>query len=389
MTRRNDGSRSFAGTRESVEAGLRLIALGFLAHLTIPAVVAGQAPRWEVDISGSRIEFDTATALNAPSLATLAEWQRPALFGRVRASLTGFEGAGWSMQGRGDLAGWLSPLGVSNPLRFELAGALGGSRHSSGFDTFLTRGDVRLHVRGRSFGLWGGAGLATARSSFDSASVRGFVPQAGVWAQDGSVRATLTYLHTRLSGETYPEANVSVAISRGVLDLTLYGGYRRSPVGGEEVDETWGGVATALWIRPRLALTLSGGEYAADLLQSLPGGQFLSVGIRLTPRRSRPVPVTAAAPIVYSPEAARTGSIGFRVEGATQVEIAADWNGWQLTPLVRDGSSRWIVPVRLEPGVYRFNLLVDGERWVVPDEVAQIDDGFGDSVGLLIISERD
>jgi len=292
------------------------------------------------------------------------------------------------MQGRGDLAGWLSPLGVRHPLRFELAGALGGSRHSSGFDAFLTRGDARFHLRARSFGAWGGAGLAVARNSFDSRSVSGFVPQAGLWAQGGAVRATLTYLHPRLSGEAYPETHASVAISQGALDLTVYGGHRRSPLDGEGLAETWGGVAAALWVHPRAALTLSGGKYASDLFQGLPGGQFVSIGIRLTPRRSRPVPLTAPAPIVYSPEAARAGSIEFRVEGATRVEIAADWNGWQLTPLVRNGPGRWIVPVDLVPGVYRFNLLVDGERWIVPVEVAQIDDGFGDRVGLLIIADR-
>jgi hypothetical protein len=68
------------------------------------------------------------------------------------------------------------------------------------------------------------------------------------------------------------------------------------------------------------------------------------------------------------------------------VEIAGDWNGWQPAPISRDGSGRWMVPAHLEPGVYRFNLRVDGARWIVPEGVAQIEDGFGDRVGLLIIS---
>jgi hypothetical protein len=354
-----------------------------------PCIAAAQAPRWEVDLSGSRIEYDTAAALNAPSLSTLAEWLRPSLFGRVSASVTGFEGAGWSMQGRGDLAGWLSPLGAPSPLRFELAGTAGGSRHSSGFDSHLLRGDARLHLRGRAVGVWGGASLASARNSFDAASVTGVVPSAGAWVQTGPVRATVGYLHTRLSGETYPEVNGAVALSRGALDLTVYGGHRRSPFDGQGLDETWAGAAAAIWVHSNAAVTFSGGSYSADLFQGLPSGQFFSVGIRLTPRRSRPVPITAPAPIVYTPEAARAGSIGFRVQGASRVEIAGDWNGWQPTPLSRDASGRWLVPADLAPGVYRFNLRVDGERWIVPEGVAEIDDGFGDRVGLLIISDQE
>ena len=96
----------------------------------------------------------------------------------------------------------------------------------------------------------------------------------------------------------------------------------------------------------------------------------------------------ARAPIVYAPEAARAGSIGFEVDGARQVEIAGDWNGWERVPLSQDATGRWIVPVGLAPGVYRFNLRADGERWIVPEGVPQIDDGYGGRVGLLIISNQ-
>jgi hypothetical protein len=69
------------------------------------------------------------------------------------------------------------------------------------------------------------------------------------------------------------------------------------------------------------------------------------------------------------------------------VEIAGDWNDWQLEPLVRDASGDWPVPPGLGPGVYRFNLRVDGERWIVPEGVPEVEGGYGDRVGLLIISE--
>ncbi len=370
-------------------AGLRILLLAaFVLPIGVLNPVKGwaQAPRWEIDVSASRMEFDTMAALNAPSISTLAEWQRSSLFGRLSGSMTGFQSSGWSAQGRGDLAGWLSPFGVLNPVKLELAGTAGGSRHSAGFNSLIARADARLHVRGRSVGAWAGASLASARNSFDTVSVTGVVPSAGLWAQSGPIRATLSYRHTRVSGETYPEADLAVSLSRGLIDLTVYGGLRQSPFEGLELDESWAGVTAAIWVHPRAALVFSGGQYSSDLFQGLPGGQFVSLGIRVTPRRVRPIPISARAPIVYTPEAARLGSIGFEVDGARQVEIAGDWNGWERVPLSQDATGRWIVPAGLAPGAYRFNLRVDGERWIVPEGVPQTDDGYGGRVGLLLIS---
>ena len=366
--------------------GPTLVLLLIVAAATHPASASSQAPHVELDIVASRIEYDTLAALNAPSLSLLTEWQRPSLFGRVAASATGFEGAGWSMQGRASLAGWLSPRGVRSPLRLELGGTGAASRHSRGFDAVSGRLDGRVHLVGRRGGGWVGASLAAANTSFDSASVGAFSPSVGAWLQNASVRGMISYLHTVVSGETYPEANVSLTLSRGPLDLALYGGVREWPVDAGVLDERWAGATAAFWVTPKAAFVVSGGKYSSDIVQGLPGGQFVSVGVRLTPRRYRPIPPSVTAPIVYSVDEATPGSIGFEVDGATRVEIAGDWNGWQRLELSRDGSGRWVLPIGLEPGAYRFNLLVDGERWMVPEQVPTIEDGFGDVVGLLIVS---
>lgn len=379
------GSREPRGRSE---VGIRSLILSLVALVAalLPAAGLAQASHVEMDVTGTRIEYDTIPPLNAPSLSGLAEWQQPSLYGRVSASVTGFQNAGWSVQGRGNLAGWMSPFGILSPFRLELSGAVGGARHSSGFDSFVAQGDVRLHVRGRSVGAWVGSSLASARNSFDSASVTGFVPGAGAWAQSGSVRAMVSYAHTRVEGDTYPEANLALALTRGPIDLTVYGGLRWSPLAGVGLDERWAGASGAYWLTPNAALIVSGGRYSADLLQGLPEGRFFSIGVRLTPRRARRIPASAAAPIVYSPTEARTGGIAFDVEGARRVEIAGDWNGWVPVAMTKDGSGRWLVPMPLEPGVYRFNLRVDGEKWIVPDGVPSVDDGFGGRVGLLIVS---
>jgi hypothetical protein len=352
------------------------------------APVRAQAPRLEVDLNAMRIEYDTLAPLDAPSLSALTEWLRPSMFARLSGGVTAFENAGWSLQGRGTVSGWSAPLGLLSPLRIELAGTAGGSRHSSGFDSFVAQAEARLHLRGQSVGAWAGASLAAARNSFDSAAVRGLAPAVGAWAQTGTLRGSISLLATSVDGETHPEANVALTYTRGPADLTLWAGLRRSPFAGAGLDEEWAGASASIWVTEHAALVASGGRYSADVLQGLPGGSFVSVGLKLTPRRVRPIPVSAPAPIVYSLEAARTGGVGFRLGTAERVEVAGDWNGWVPEPLTRDAAGRWVVPGTLEPGVYRFNLWVDGERWVVPEEVPSIEDGFGGRVGLLIVSEE-
>ncbi len=361
------------------------VLLASVGTLACAGQLVGQVPRLELDLSATRIEYDTLAPLDAPSVAALAEWQRPSWFGRVTGGLTTFEGGGWSVQGRGNLAWWLAPLGVLSPLRVEAGGSAGGSHHSFGFDSFVARTDFRLHLYGRSAGAWLGASLARARNSFDTASVGSLIPSLGAWAQTGSVRASLAYMRPRVSGSTHPEAHAALTLSQGRLDLTVFGGLRDSPVVG--FDERWAGVSGALWLGDHAAIVLAGGKYGADLLQALPGGEFVSIGLRLTPRRSRPIPVSAAAPIVYTTDQTRSGGLGFRVSGAARVEIAGDWNAWIPEPMRRDASGRWLLPAAVGPGVYRFNLRVDGDRWIVPEEVPSVEDGYGGRVGLLIVSE--
>ena len=363
-----------------------LLAAGLFAFT--PTVQA-QAPRLEVDLNAMRIEYDTLAPLDAPSLSALTEWLGRSTFARLSGSVTDFEGAGWSLQGRGNVAGWLAPVGLLSPVRLELAGTAGGSRHSRGFDSFVAQVDARVHLRARAAGAWAGASLATARNSFDSSAVRAVVPTMGAWAQTGGVRGSLSLLATRVAGETHPEAHAAITYTRARADMTLWAGFRRSPFEGAGLDEEWAGASASIWVSDHVALVLTGGRYSADLLQGLPGGSFLSIGLKLTPRRVRPIPISAPAPIVYSREDARAGSIGFRVEGAEAVEVAGDWNGWVPEPLSRDASGRWVMPSTVGPGVYRFNLRVDGERWVVPEEVPSIEDGFGGRVGLLIVSEQE
>ncbi|MGD8601214.1 MAG: glycogen-binding domain-containing protein [Gemmatimonadota bacterium] len=342
-----------------------------------------------MDLSASRISYDSLAPLDAPSVSLLAEWQRPSLFGRLSGGATSFRGSGWSTQGRANLAGWLSPFGILSPIRLELGAGAGGSHHSSGFDSGVASLDGRVHLVGGGAGAWGGVRLSRAKNSYDSASIGVISPEAGAWMQSGWLRGMVSYEHTRISGDSYPEASVSLTLTRGALDVSAYGGAREWPGDAGLGDELWGGVSAVYWVTSHVAVTLSGGKYAWDVVQGLPGGDFVSIGVRLTPRRSRPIPLLATAPIVYTSEDVSSGAIAFDLDGVERVEIAGDWTGWEPVPMARDVAGRWVLPAELAPGTYRFNLRIDGERWIVPEGFVTIDDGFGGTVGLLIVSDSD
>ena len=74
-----------------------------------------------------------------------------------------------------------------------------------------------------------------------------------------------------------------------------------------------------------------------------------------------------------------------RPREATSVAIAGDWNGWTAFPLRREASGRWSIELQLEPGVYKYSLLVDDQLWTIPEGAPTLPDEFGGEVGLLIV----
>jgi hypothetical protein len=188
----------------------------------------------------------------------------------------------------------------------------------------------------------------------------------------------------RLEGYWFNEAQGRASTSIGRVDLTAYLGGRRAPSAAAIPNTAWGGGTLAVWFTPQVALVLGAGTYPSDLLQTLPKGSYLSAAIRLS--RHRP-PTWAPASTGHALYAAARGAseLRFAVPGASRVDLVGDWTGWQAVPLQRAADGRWVVRVRLEPGVHRFNLVVDGQRWIAPEGSAAVDDGFGGKTSLLVV----
>jgi hypothetical protein len=150
-----------------------------------------------------------------------------------------------------------------------------------------------------------------------------------------------------------------------------------------------GSAALQYFVSPTVALEAAAGSYLSDPFQGLPRAGFVSAGVRVH-----------AARRVFAPAALRGGGrlaplvaqhrgdsvvVRFRMSGARSVAVAGDWNAWQPAALRAVGDDVWEAALVLAPGTYHFNLLVDGNDWVVPGGVAVVSDGMGGMVAVLTV----
>ncbi|MEX2155484.1 MAG: glycogen-binding domain-containing protein [Gemmatimonadales bacterium] len=333
------------------------------------------AQRWQVDLGATGVAYDTFSSVASAVVAPSVEWQRPRAYGLASGSFAAFAGAQWTAQGRGDLSLFM-------PLGFELAGSAGGSVHSTGYRTATTRGELRIHLSGRGGGVWAGGHAGTGWTSDTSDIAFAYGPSVGAWGRVGRVSALAVFVPFHFEGAWLPEANARVAGTHGRLDVLAYAGWRGATQGVNAA--FWGGASVAVWVTPRIALVAGAGTYPADLLQALPRGRYVSASIRLARRSPSVWPAPTTGRALYATERGVT-ELRFAVPGASRVAVVGDWTGWQPVLLERGADGRWVMRVTLGPGVYRFNVIVDGTRWTVPADVAAVDDGFGGQTALLVV----
>ena len=80
--------------------------------------------------------------------------------------------------------------------------------------------------------------------------------------------------------------------------------------------------------------------------------------------------------------------VQFRLEApeASRVTLAGSFNEWQPTYELREAAPGvWTALVPLDPGVYDYTFVVDGERWVPDPYAPQVDDSFGGTNSRLFL----
>ncbi|PYO86626.1 MAG: hypothetical protein DMD66_13075, partial [Gemmatimonadetes bacterium] len=115
---------------------------------------------------------------------------------------------------------------------------------------------------------------------------------------------------------------------------------------------------------------------------------FITGGVRLfaTRRALAPRVPTAAQvlqPLVAQHRGGDTVVVRFHMTGVRSVAIAGNWNAWKPEALSGLGDDIWEAALLLPAGTYYFNLVVDGNEWVVPGGVTTISDGMGGLVAVL------
>lgn len=190
--------------------------------------------------------------------------------------------------------------------------------------------------------------------------------------------ATLQTAATRATNLHFVDVAGGVTMEQGAIRLETGMGVR---AGNLRNNPEW---HVRMEVRPTAGTVLeaAAGAYPRDVSGFKSGG-FASVGLRFTlPGRTALVPRRSVAVERLGQSKVK---VSIAVPDARAVAIAGEWNAWTPAALARDGAGRWSVELALSPGVYRFALLVNGDRWTVPDDIAAVPDDFGGKAALLVI----
>jgi hypothetical protein len=360
--------------------------------LAAPLSLAAQGTTLAIEVGSARMRFadsiDATTVSVAPAVRVVAprgSFIASGTFSQLRgaSSNSGVLDGTWSALARGRWTG-------------EIEGVAGGSAHSDGTRTGQLLGLTRLHVAATSRGAWLGGGMGRTWDGAWRGVLQGDV---GGWLVNGASSLTVS-LSPTVVDDTIKYSDTFIAghreSSRWELDASL--GIRA----GNQLPtlpanrSTWGSVGATWWATPRFGVVASAGTYPVDFTQGFPGGQFVSLSVRL---RSPvivwrpPLAEATATPAdrVSSIEARRVsgGSDQHRIRvfapGARNVELSGDFTLWTPVALTSEGRGWWTATLPISRGTHEVNVRVNGGPWRAPPGLAALDDEFGGTVGLLVI----
>jgi len=351
--------------------------------------------------------------------AALVAWHAPPLAGQDLSVRVGGIHARYADSLSGTAGSLAGRLVVDSP-RFRLGSTLSFAQFSSG-EWAAQFGASALGLRAVG-GAWSAGLLGEANGSWlQGGTVSGIADAgpmlatgAGSWLGslsaeagglrriDGSTDALLTAtLRARRTfgavdldaaasatgaGSTrYADLTLAAAARLGALSGTVVAGVRSGDLGGGP----WVQAQAAWRVAPAIALEVEAGKYPEDIT-GFTHGLFLTAGMRVG-LTAGALDASGRGRVVESGdvriEHAGRGRVRlvFRVPGARAVAIAGEWNGWDNTPLTARRDGKWETVAQLGTGAYRFSLVVDGERWIVPSGVPSLPDDFGGRVGLLVV----
>lgn len=331
------------------------------------------------------VRTEQGSSFSSASLSPALHYLTPAFALGASGVLASLPSQVWATSGRLYLRGTTPRF--AGRWRLATEATLEGTKWNPGGWTAAAHGlgEVVWSTPVWGFGL--GAGPSTGWIAHDVAPR--FVAlhtRARTWwrpgGRDGRSDWQLTVEPTRFFGAWFTDISADVTVRRRLGELSLSTDGRVSAVYGS----TGAASASLEWyVTPAVSLEVGGGSYLREPYQGFPRGGFFMGGVRIGATRA---PRTRAAqkwgPLV--PE--RRGDslvVRFRFPNVRSVAMAGDWDGWLTHALRPIGGDLWEGAFVLAPGLYHFNLLVDGQNWVVPSGAATVPDesGGGGIVALL------
>lgn len=352
--------------------------------------------RGSVDAGVATLEQPSLSRVTAPTLSAdlRSDGRRFALRAAGGAALAASDR--WSAQGELG-ASWIRRLGARAAL--ELGGAATALRYHGAPGAATGVLLARQHLELGGAGVWVGASGGAVGGERGRTAPTGAV-ETGGWVRGERLRASLSVALQRAQLDTIDLG--TGAAGRGgpplvALDATAQGEWRtpRLELGATAIarrarrqssDLLWSTYLTsALTLAPRVALTASAGDLAADPIRGFPARRVATLGLRWrlgasAARRAAAVPLPAADVVV------RGGRRLLRVRAgaATHVEVRGDFTRWQPVALSRAGEA-WELPVALDAGTVHLALRLDGGAWRPPANLPSVEDEFGERSALLVI----
>jgi hypothetical protein len=372
------------------------------ALVALPLVAPSiEAQRLETSIDAGAMALRYADTVSTGAAVVTphvyADWG--AGFADASATLSRFTAGGWSAQGSVSGSRFIP---TNRSFVAEISGLAGGSTHNDGTRTGEAIATGRLHFSRGVSELFVGAGIGR---TWDGDAWRSLqLGEVGVSIGPPSRNAVLSVSPAAVNDSIYyADLQGSIVLETGYLQLGATAGSRFGDRITTLSDATsWASVYATRRINDLLAVSLSGGTYPIDPTQGFPGGRFVSLAVRIAPRRrvvpapapqeiDIPVAASSLVPTVssFSSGRDRDGVLALRVTapGAHLVEINGDFTSWVPMKLTRDqhDATRWTARLPVGPGKYQMNVRIDGGKWIVPPGILSMRDEFGGSVGLLIV----
>jgi hypothetical protein len=176
-------------------------------------------------------------------------------------------------------------------------------------------------------------------------------------------------------------ASVEHSGDRHAMRFFLGHRYGRADYGASS--EAWFGLSVERRIAPRLALSLGAERRPTEIVRGVPAHNRFTIGFRSFPLvaniRRAESPPRAEAPVRVARH------LVLDVPRAKTVEVRGDLTDWRITTLVPERNGTWRLPRELRPGRYLVEMRVDGGEWHAPPGLPTTSDGFGGTVGVLIV----